>query len=70
MEPIYIDVDGKTYTAMPMPDGSFEILDNQGRLGTITPFVEDPMFVNWVTADLMSAELAQKIGEAIEDKEM
>ncbi len=70
MEPIEITIDARTYTAMPMPDGSFEILDHKGRLGTITPVVDDPMFVKWVTADLMSAELVQKIGEAIENMEM
>jgi hypothetical protein len=70
MEPIELNVGGKFYTAMPMPDGSFEIFDDKGRLGTITPVVEEPMFVKWVTADLMSTELAQKIGEAIENMEM
>ncbi len=70
MEPIEITIDGKSYTAMPMTDGSFDIITKDNFIGKITPVVEDPMFVKWVTADLMSAELAQKIGEAIENMEM
>ena len=53
-----------------MPDGGFQIFKAKENLGKISPEVEGIEYVRWLTADLSSDELAQKIGQAIQDKEM
>lgn len=70
MEPIEVTVDALEYTALPLPDGAFQIFHGRTSLGKIMPIPTDPFFVKWITADLFSEELAQKIGEAIENLEM
>lgn len=70
MEPLELTVNGSKFIALPMPDGSFQIFEGDNHLGTITPIPKNPMFVEWITNDLFDIELAQRIGEAIEDKEM
>lgn len=66
MEPIEIEVNGRLLIAMPQPDGSFAILDGDNMLGTITPVLRDVEDIEWVPMDLLAADYAQSIGEAIE----
>lgn len=70
MEPIEISVEGITYIAMPQANGSFDILQDGKLLGNIFADVGINLRVCWGTADLIDAELVQKIGEAIERKEL
>ena len=70
MEPLEVMINGTKFTALPMPDGSFQIFEKDNHLGNITPILTTPMYIKWFTADLFSDELAQLIGEAIETKEM
>lgn len=70
MEPLELTVNGSKFIALPMPDGSFQIFEENNNLGIITPILQNPMYIKWVTYDLFSEELAQNIGEAIETKEM
>lgn len=70
MEPIEITVDGITYIAMPQADGSFDVLRGGVLLGKIFADVNINMRVDWSTADLINQELVQKIGEAIERREL
>jgi len=70
MEPFDIELVGMTYTIYPQENGNFRVFEWEKYIGTLEPIANDDTSVEWVTADLMSVDLAQQIGELIEEHEM
>lgn len=70
MEPFEIELLGILYRVKPQETGCFQIYEGAIYLGEIEPVINDDTTTGWVTADLMSADFANQIGELIEEKEM
>jgi len=70
MEPIEFTVEGLTYTALPQDDGSFDIFQNNKHLGRIFADIGINTELKWASSDLIDLDLVQKMGEAIERKEL
>ncbi len=66
MEEFEINLNGVIYVILPIDPANYIVLQNNEDLGKITAITQDDTSVIWVTADLMSSELAQSIGEEIE----
>lgn len=69
MEEFEIEYLRTLYTVKPQENGDFIIYQGANYLGSLEATVGDDTFVKWVTADLMSLELAQRLGELIENKQ-
>ena len=70
MDAFEINLVGNIYLIKPLESGAFAIFEGDKLLGVIEPVTKDDTSLEWVTADLMSVDLAQQIGELIEEHEM
>lgn len=69
MDEFEIIANGITYTIHPVNDGSFKIYDGDDLIGTIEPQVNIDGNLEWTSPDLLTFEMVQTIGQAIEMKE-
>lgn len=65
METFEVTVNGEALTIKPMEDETFQVYQKGELLDTLTPNIDDA-YVRWTSADLITPEYAQQIGEAIE----
>lgn len=68
MEPFEINLVGKTYKIQLLDNGSYEVYFTSSLVGIITPTLTD-FGVTWQSLSI-DLELAQQIGELIEEHDM
>lgn len=69
MEKFTVEAGGSLWEIRPLEDETFDVYKNGRPFFNIFPEIGIDTALSWSTGDLVSLELVQSIGEAIERKE-
>lgn len=70
MEPFDINLAGEILSVLPQPDGSFTVFKGTEHVAVLRPDISKKMGTRWHPCDGLDDQLAQQIGELIEEHEM
>ncbi|TDQ12184.1 hypothetical protein [Pedobacter metabolipauper] len=69
MDPYELIFENKQLTVQPLEDGMYSVYENDIKIADLYPEIYDCK-ITWYTADLITAEYAQGLGEAIYNHEL